>query len=134
MATGAAQWEQRHQIPRLRRYAEIGGGQKDNLLFAQKNTGLPGKHHERMKGGQLMVDPPPEETHPQNHRRADPQERLLEIGAHLFGDVVLARGRNHIAGRIRDGIEITDQRCQFDARRQGQLRAPISGHTNRGQR
>ena len=72
-----------------------------------------------------MIDPRAQEAHRQHQRRADAAQRLVEIGAFLFGNVVQTLRRNAPACCIRQRVEIADHRPGQLSLRQCRIRATI---------
>jgi len=82
--------------------------------------------HERIVTGKLMVQPASHEPRPQNQRRVDGEERLVEIRRVLVAEKMYRR-RVEPCARFRvDRVEIADHRVRHMAHRQRPARRPVT--------
>lgn len=102
--------------------------EKDQFLRREKKDRAVGKRHKNMQSAQLMIDPSPEEPDPHHQRGIDPHERLLEIRAVLFGDLVQTILGNSRSDLVRQRIEIADHGERRYSRCERQHSATIGRH------
>jgi len=67
-----------------------------------------------VKNRQLVVNPPPQKTNPQDHWGRDPGQCLFKIRAVLFRDMMTALFWDRRQRVFRYGVKIPDKRRKID--------------------
>ncbi len=61
---------------------------KHDVALADQDARPPRIAHQRVEGGQLVIQPRPQKPDPQNQRRTQPGQAFFKVGAVLFGNVM----------------------------------------------
>jgi hypothetical protein len=117
--------KQRHARAGRKIQPQPGRREKHDVTLADHDAPVSGPRDERVEHGKLMVEPCAGEADGEHERHVQMPQRLVEIRAVLFGNLVNPCRREPRPEGLRDGIEIADHGNGHEARGNRRIRAAI---------